>query len=77
MSTFAGEEADMFNAIESGHCILCMCSGNEELKRKYGLTIVGPKADKDRIPGIDLALGEGDTFDFGQLQLQGARLLFG
>jgi hydroxyacylglutathione hydrolase len=44
--------------------------GNEELKRKYGLTIVGPKADKDRIPGIDVALGEGDTFDFGQLQMQ-------
>ena len=24
--------------------------GNEELKKAYGLTIVGPKADKDRIP---------------------------
>lgn len=44
--------------------------GNEELKRKYGLTIVGPKADRDRIPGIDVALGEGDTWDFGQLQMQ-------
>lgn len=43
--------------------------GNEELKKKYGLTIVGPKADKDRIPGIDVALGEGDTWDFGQLKM--------
>jgi hypothetical protein len=32
---------------------------------------VGPKADRDRIPGIDVALGEGDTWDFGQLQMQG------
>lgn len=50
------------------------CSGNEELKRKYRLTIVGPKADRDRIPGIDVALGEGDTWDFGQLQMQGDTL---
>lgn len=49
--------------------------GNEELKRKYGLTIVGPKADRDRIPEIDVALGEGDTWDFGQLQMRGVLVL--
>lgn len=37
---------------------------------------MGPKADRDRIPGIDVALGEGDTWDFGQLQMQGALLPF-
>ena len=37
-----------------------------ELKKQFGATIVGPKADKDRIPGIDIALGQGDTWQFGQ-----------
>eukprot|EP01023_Acetabularia_acetabulum_P051530 TRINITY_DN57049_c0_g1_i3.p1 TRINITY_DN57049_c0_g1~~TRINITY_DN57049_c0_g1_i3.p1 ORF type:complete len:164 (-),score=18.35 TRINITY_DN57049_c0_g1_i3:44-535(-) len=35
---------------------------NVELKKKYGATIVGPKADEDRIPGIDIALKEGETW---------------
>ena len=39
--------------------------GNLPLKEKTGAIIVGPKADKDRIPGIDVALGEGDTYKFG------------
>lgn len=29
------------------------------------LQIVGPAADKQRIPGIDVALAEGDTWQFG------------
>ncbi len=40
--------------------------GNLELKQKTGCTIVGPKAEKDRIPGIDIAVGDGDSFDLGQ-----------
>jgi hydroxyacylglutathione hydrolase len=40
--------------------------GNLELKRATGAVIVGPKADRDRIPGIDVALGEGETYAFGQ-----------
>ncbi|HEX9462872.1 MAG TPA: hydroxyacylglutathione hydrolase [Alphaproteobacteria bacterium] len=40
--------------------------GNLELKRATGATIVGPAADKARIPGIDIALAEGETYDFGQ-----------
>jgi hydroxyacylglutathione hydrolase len=39
--------------------------GNLALKARFGCTVVGPLADKDRIPGIDVALGEGDRFDFG------------
>jgi hydroxyacylglutathione hydrolase len=39
--------------------------GNLPLKEKTGAIIVGPKADKDRIPGIDVALGEGETYKFG------------
>lgn len=39
--------------------------GNLELKEETGATIVGPKADEGRIPGIDIAVGEGDGFEFG------------
>lgn len=39
--------------------------GNLDLKEKYGATIIGPKADAHRIPGIDLGVGEGDSVAFG------------
>ncbi len=39
--------------------------GNLELKRKTGCTIVGPRADAARIPGIDVAVGEGDVVALG------------
>ena len=39
--------------------------GNLELKRETGCTIVGPRADAARIPGIDVAVGEGDTVTLG------------
>jgi len=39
--------------------------GNLEIKSKTGCTIVGPRADRDRIPGIDVAVGDGDSFALG------------
>ena len=39
--------------------------GNLELKRRTGCTIVGPRADAGRIPGIDVAVGEGDVVELG------------
>ena len=46
-----------------GHCpapfegqCTCLAGGNEALKKQFGCTIVGPKADEGRIPGIDIAL---------------------
>jgi hydroxyacylglutathione hydrolase len=39
--------------------------GNLELKRQSGCTIVGPRADAARIPGIDVAVGEGDVVALG------------
>ena len=39
--------------------------GNLELKAATGAIVVGPLADKGRIPGIDVAVGDGDTFKFG------------
>ena len=39
--------------------------GNLELKGETGCTIAGPRNEADRVPGIDVKLGEGDTYDFG------------
>lgn len=39
--------------------------GNLRLKQATGCRIVGPKADQDRIPGIDIAVEEGQRYDFG------------
>ena len=39
--------------------------GNLPLKEATGARIVGPKADAERIPGIEEGLGEGDTLAFG------------
>ena len=39
--------------------------GNLELKRRTGCKIVGPRADAARIPGIDVEVGDGDTFELG------------
>jgi hydroxyacylglutathione hydrolase len=40
--------------------------GNLELKRQTGCTIVGPRADAARIPGIDVEVGEGDVVSLGE-----------
>lgn len=37
---------------------------NLALKQRFGLKIVGPAKEADRIPGIDQTLSGGDTFDF-------------
>jgi len=39
--------------------------GNEELKEKFGVEIIGPKGEADKIPGLDRAVGEGDIVEFG------------
>lgn len=44
--------------------------GNLELKQKTGCTIVGPRADAGRIPGIDVEVGEGDIYRFGRFEAQ-------
>ena len=40
--------------------------GNLALKARTGCVIVGSRNDAARIPGIDVLVGEGDTFDFGK-----------
>lgn len=39
--------------------------GNLEIKAATGCTIVGSRADAARIPGIDVQVGEGDTYQMG------------
>lgn len=39
--------------------------GNLALKDTLGVTIIGPKAESARIPGIDIQVGEGDTVSLG------------
>jgi hydroxyacylglutathione hydrolase len=39
--------------------------GNLELKARYGLIVVGPRADAERIPGIDVEVGDGELYAFG------------
>lgn len=44
--------------------------GNLDLKRATGCRIAGPKKDESRIPGIDLGLLEGDTFELGNARAE-------
>lgn len=43
--------------------------GNIALKDDAGCSIIGPRGESARIPGIDKAVGEGDTFAFGPTQV--------
>jgi hydroxyacylglutathione hydrolase len=42
--------------------------GNLEIKAATGCTIVGPKRDKARIPGIDIEIDDGDCYKFGEAE---------
>jgi hydroxyacylglutathione hydrolase len=44
--------------------------GNLRLKAATGCTIVGPRADAARIPGIDVEVGEGDVLELGSHRVE-------
>ena len=44
--------------------------GNHELKKKYNAKVVGFKGDEHRIPGIDIALKNNETWIFGNSQIK-------
>lgn len=44
--------------------------GNLELKDRWNCRIIGSKDDAERIPGIDVKVGDGDTFQFGNFDAQ-------
>ncbi|XP_073108529.1 hydroxyacylglutathione hydrolase 2, mitochondrial isoform X2 [Elaeis guineensis] len=43
--------------------------GNLELKARYGAKVIGSSEDRDRIPGIDIALHDGETWMFAGHQV--------
>jgi hydroxyacylglutathione hydrolase len=40
-------------------------AGNVPLKAQFQCTIIGPRAEAERVPGIDRRVGGGDAFPFG------------
>src|SRR3546814_17229022 len=40
-------------------------AGNAEIKARFGIPIVGPRADAARIPALDVAVGAGDPCTVG------------
>lgn len=42
--------------------------GNLEIKAATGCTIVGPRADRDRIPGIEIEVGDGNSYMLGKAE---------
>jgi len=44
-------------------------AGNLALKAETNCTIIGPRAEAAKIPGLDQAVGEGDVFTFGSFQV--------
>lgn len=57
------------NVILNTHHHADHTAGNAALKRAYGATVIGPRADRDRIPELDTAVGDGDRFRFGALEV--------
>jgi hydroxyacylglutathione hydrolase len=44
--------------------------GNLALKERHRCTIIGPRAEAAKIPGIDQQAGEGDSFKFGDVEVR-------
>lgn len=44
--------------------------GNEQLKARFGVSIIGPKAEESKIPGIDRTVQDGDEFTFGLFRVK-------
>lgn len=44
--------------------------GNLAIQQETGCIIAGPRADRARIPGIGITLGDGDRYDFGAAQAE-------
>jgi hydroxyacylglutathione hydrolase len=69
----AGERGWRLTHILNTHHHHDHTGGNLALKQATGAAIVGPAPDRARIPGIDIALDEGETFRLGDVA---AEILF-
>src|SRR5690606_37660830 len=43
--------------------------GNAALKAAHGCEIIGPRDETQKVPGLDRAVGGGDTFKFGDFDV--------
>ena len=62
---FPPDSGGRLDLILNTHHHLDHTGGNLALKSKYGASIIGPAADKARIPGIDVALADGEPLAVG------------
>lgn len=58
------------NFIFTTHHHIDHVDGNLALKEKFSATIIGPKAEQAKIPGIDRTVDNGDEFTFGAFKVQ-------
>ena len=68
ISRFLDEQNWTLNFILNTHHHWDHSGGNLDLKSKYNCAIYGSEYDKDRIPGLDHTLKDGDTFSMGGSQ---------
>lgn len=44
--------------------------GNLDLKSAYSAHVIGPRAEADKVRGIDTQVGDGDTFKLGEVEVR-------
>ncbi|MFZ1989473.1 MAG: hydroxyacylglutathione hydrolase [Alphaproteobacteria bacterium] len=61
----AGKKGWRITHILNTHHHFDHAGGNLAIKEKTGCTIIGPRAEAAKIPGIDVSVGEGDRVEVG------------
>ena len=70
IDTFVEKKFNKLDFILNTHHHLDHTGGNLELKEKYKSQIIGSKKDEKRIPGIDIAFRDNETFKFGNINFK-------
>jgi hydroxyacylglutathione hydrolase len=70
IDTFVKKKFNKLDFILNTHHHLDHTGGNLELKKKYKSQIIGSKKDEKRIPGIDIAFRDNETFKFGNINFK-------
>jgi hydroxyacylglutathione hydrolase len=70
IDTFVKKKFNKLDFILNTHHHLDHTGGNLELKEKYKSQIIGSKKDEKRIPGIDIAFRDNETFKFGNINFK-------
>ncbi len=70
IDTFVKKKFNKIDFILNTHHHLDHTGGNLELKEKYKSQIIGSKKDEKRIPGIDSAFRDNETFKFGNINFK-------